>query len=173
MHLVSIFCIWNVGTIPEELQHLPSSLPLVTGLTIPQYFHSSRYAAQKYTSPLSKYLCYMGVWAMGAIRQHDPSGGCVREVWEGCRELRSGEFQWESEDTQAISSSVVHSSQNRSGALVTAGFVRTIMLICWGFFLAKPLCFILFYSHNNSMSIIRPVDITYHYLHFMEEKTEV
>lgn len=34
--------------------------------------------------------------------------------------------------------------QNRSGALVTAEFVRTIMLICWGFFLAKPLCFILF-----------------------------
>lgn len=58
--------------------------------------------------------------------------------------------------------------QNRSGALVTVEFVRTIMLI-----LAKPLCFILFYSHSNSMSVIWPVDKTYHYLHFIEEKTGV
>lgn len=87
----------------------------VTGLTIPQYFNFSRYAAQKYMSPLSKYLCNMGVWGMGAIQQHDPSG-CLREVWEGCRELRSWEFKWESEDTQAVSSSVVHSSSEQIGS---------------------------------------------------------
>lgn len=138
MHLVSILCIWNVGTIPEELQHLPFSFPLVTGLTIPQYFRFSRYAAQKYMSPLSKYLCNTGVWGMGAIWQHDPSGGCVREVWEGCRELRSGEFNEKVKTRRPFLQVLVIALQTRSGALVTAEFVRTIMLICWGFFLAKP-----------------------------------